>query len=387
MKNSKLKIKNFRILFCILHFAFLISAASAQSTNQSYPTAVNSNEISGRIAARDVGDARLTDYFYVFGGGQGDVFINVQTTNFNGDVDIFTVGNLKPLTKITIYADDKTNETGRVVYLRQPAKLILRVEGRSPNDDAATFRIKFAGSFEPVQASAENTAPDAPEVKSENQTDVRVNSVGTILEVKSKPLPPPKETVAKKEVKPKRKKPSDLAENKRNAKEKEVSSDESQPTKAEVKENAALESKIEETKEEAVAKKSEVEDQEKPAPTVIVTDNVVKETPKTDTEKPTGETEGKSVAKTNKAAKKNNSENNAETTAKSNPKAASKKAKEPNPLENVHLIILLKDGTRIERSMTEVVKVSVDKGVLTVISNDGTIRRYPILDVAKMTIE
>ncbi|MBD0390479.1 MAG: polyketide synthase, partial [Nostoc sp. C3-bin3] len=42
-----------------------------------------------------------------------------------------------------------------------------------------------------------------PEVKSENQTDVRVNSVGTILEVKPKPLPSPKETVAKKEVKPK----------------------------------------------------------------------------------------------------------------------------------------------------------------------------------------
>jgi aminoglycoside 6'-N-acetyltransferase I len=96
MKKSKLKNKSLRILFCILHLAFLTSAISAQSTNQSYPTAITSNEITGRIAARDIGDARLTSYFYVFGGGQGDVFINVQTSNFNGDVDVFTQGNLKP---------------------------------------------------------------------------------------------------------------------------------------------------------------------------------------------------------------------------------------------------------------------------------------------------
>lgn len=387
MKNSKLKIKDFRILFCILHFAFLISAAMAQSTNQNYPTAVTANEISGRIAARDIGDARLTDYFYTFNGNQGDVFINVQTTNFNGDVDIFTAGNLKPLTKITIYANDSTSETGRVVYLRQPAKLILRIEGRSPNDDPANFRIKFAGSFEPLQASAESSAPGTPEVKSENQTDVRVNSVGTILEVKPKPLPPPKETVAKKEAKPKGSKPADTAKNKKDAKENEVAADESQPSKADAKENAAEERKTEERKEETAARMSETENEEKPAPAVVVTDNTAKETPKTDEEKPAEETEVKSIAKTTGAKKNNSSESSAAITTKSNPKAKTKKPAEPNPLENVHLIILLKDGTRIERAMNEVVKVSVDKGVLTVIANDGAIRRYQILDVAKMTIE
>jgi hypothetical protein len=375
MKNSKLEIKNFRILFCILHFAFLISTVSAQSTTQSYPTAITSNEISGRIAARDIGDARLTNYFYIFGGGQGDVFINVQTANFNGDVDVFTAGNLKPLTKITIYADDTTSETGRVVYLRQPTKLILRIEGRSPNDEAATFRIKFAGSFEPAQAAtAENSASEMPEVKSENQTDVRVNSVGTILEVKPKPLPPPKETIAKRDVKPKRKKSVGVPENSKDTKEKEVAAVESQPSKADVKENTTEERKTEERKEETVVRKTETEAEEKAAPT-------------TNAENPAEETEKKPIGKTRKTTAKNSSENNAGTTAKARLGNKTKKAKEPNPLENVHLVILFKDGTRIERAMSEVVKVGVDKGILTVIAKDGSIGRYSILDVAKMTIE
>ncbi len=37
--------------------------------------------------------------------------------------------------------------------------------------------------------------------------------------------------------------------------------------------------------------------------------------------------------------------------------------------------------------MSEVLRVGVDKGVLTLITKDGKIARYSILDVAKMTIE
>ncbi len=383
MKKSKLKIKNFRFLFCILHCAFCIVFVKAQSTNQSYPTAVTSNEISGRIAARDIGDARLTSYFYIFGGGQGDIFINVQTSNFNGDVDVFTHGNLKPLTKVTIYADDSTNETGRVVYLRQPAKLILRVEGRSPNDDAATFRIKFAGSFEPVQAVAENSASEMPEVKSENQTEVRVNSVGTIVEVKPKPLPLPKETIAKKEVNPRRKKSVDAPENKKDTREREVAADESEPTKADIKENAT-----EERRQETAVEKREAEGKKKTAPLGVDTDTTAKrDETKTDLENSPEVTEEKSVEKTTETPAKSSAENAAKTAAKSKLKSKPTKVKEPNPLENIRLIILFKDGTRIERAMSEVIKVGVDKGVLTVIAKDGSIGRYSILDVAKMTIE
>ena len=389
MKDYELRITNYELravtkilcILCVLCSA--VFSANAQSTNQSYPTAITSNEISGRIAARDIGDARLTSYFYVFNGNQGDVFINVQTSNFNGDVDIFTAGNLKPLTKITIYADDTVSETGRVVYLRQPAKLILRIEGRSPNDDAATFRVKFAGSFAPVEAAiAENSASEIPEVKSENQTAVRVNSVGTIVEVKPKPVPSPKETIAKKEVKPRRKNLPGAPGNKKDTKEREVA-DQSQPMKIDVKENTT-----EERKEETAVEKRETEEEKKNAPVVIITDNTAKEDEtKTDRENSPEETKEKSVEKTAGTTAKNSAENKSATAVKSKPKSKPIKVKEPNPLENIRLIILFKDGTHIERAMSDVIKVGVDKGTLTVISKDGSIGRYSILDVAKMTIE
>ena len=88
-------------VFLLLIFLFS-SISNAQSTSSSYPTAISSNEISGRIAARDIGDSRLTTYYYVFNGNQGDIFINVLTKNLDGDIDIFTANGLKPLTKILI---------------------------------------------------------------------------------------------------------------------------------------------------------------------------------------------------------------------------------------------------------------------------------------------
>ena len=61
--------------------------------------------------------------------------------------------------------------------------------------------------------------------------------------------------------------------------------------------------------------------------------------------------------------------------------------KEPDPLEKVNLVILFKDGTTIARPMSEVLRFTVDKGQLTVIAKDGSIGRYSILDVARVTIE
>ena len=61
--------------------------------------------------------------------------------------------------------------------------------------------------------------------------------------------------------------------------------------------------------------------------------------------------------------------------------------KEPDPLEKVNLVILFKDGTTIQRPMSEVLRFTVDKGLLTVIAKDGSIGRYSILDVARVTIE
>ena len=354
LTNFKKRFYKLPGIVCILFSIFI--SVNAQSTCQNFPTPITSNQISGMINARDLGDSRLTSYFYTFNGNQGDVFINVVTGNFNGDIDIFNAENLNPLTKIVVYADSSNNETGRVVYLRKPEKLILRVQGRTPNDEPATYTIKFAGSFQPVLNVAEIEQPKPPEVKAESQSDVIVNSVGTIIGVKPKPSPP--ETVAKAEDEPK-----------------------AEVEKKEVKEDNA--GKVSET---PLKEKAEDERQPEKKLEVVVTENVATPEEK-EKEAPVekAETETKTEEKAETPATKSRTRPSRTVTrrAKPEPKPAA-----PNPLESVRLIILFKDGSKIERPMSEVSRVNVDnKGMLMIVSKDGTIGRYSILDVAKMTIE
>lgn len=362
MENRKRKTKSSsggnnirRVIFCVSILIFCAFSIDAQSTDQSFPTPVSSNEIDGRIAARDLGDARLTTFFYAFGGVQGDVFINVKTTNLDGDIDVFVAGNLRPLTKITVFSDAPQSETGRVIYLRKPEKLILRIQGRTPNDGAATFNLKFAGSFAPAAAALASEAPELPEVKAENNGDVIVNSVGTIVGIKPKPTTAaPKETVAANEPpKTKPKKTSKKSENKK-----------TETDETTVSENSALE-------------KTEKDSENLPPPVVET-----EKTPEENTAAANKKTSRKSPP-ANRKVKSRAAKNADENTAASE----NEKTIEPNPLESVRLLIVFKDGTKIERPMSEVLRVGVDKGVLTLITKDGNISRYPILDVAKMTIE
>src|ERR1700750_984485 len=92
----------------IIVVAVLLLAAgsvSAQSIDPNAPSPVRSNSITGRIAARDLGDARLTDHYYAITGTPGDLLITVNSSNLNGDIDVFTAGTLRPLLKLTIYAE------------------------------------------------------------------------------------------------------------------------------------------------------------------------------------------------------------------------------------------------------------------------------------------
>jgi hypothetical protein len=380
MKNSKSKIQNCRLLFCILHFAFCISLVSAQSTNQSYPTAVTTNEISGTIKARDLGDARLTSYFYAFNGDQGDVFINVVTKNLNGDIDIFTADGLRPLTKIVVYADASDSETGRVFYLRKPEKLIMRVQGRTPNDDPATFRIKFAGSFAALPQTEETEESLIPEVKSTTESDIRVNSVGTIIEVKPKPTPTPKQTAEKKVERAEKTtdEPKDVV------KEITVETPTDKSVIAEANPAGQTETKVE--------IKEEPKQEETKKLEVVVTDNIAPKKEQiaenAEKEKPV-EDAANDRTEVSKAVEETTVAKTPEKTSARSKNAKTKKEKsaEPDPLANIRLIILFKDGAKIERPMSEVLKVGVDKGVLTIISKNGSIGRYSILDIAKMTIE
>lgn len=339
--------------YCVL--AFLVAACCSdglgQSTDQSYPTPITSNQINGTIKARDLGDSRLTSYFYIFNGSQGDVFINVVTSNLNGDIDVFNASNMNPLTKIVVFADSSNNETGRVIYLRKSEKLILRIQGRTPNDDPATYTIKFAGSFQPFLNISEIEQPPAPVVKNETESDVIVNSVGTIIGVKPKPTPAPTSV-------------ENTAENEEEQKESAAKAD-SENTSVQTAEN------VKETgTKEAPDKKIEV----------VVTENNLSQ------EKTVAENETITTIK-----KIENKKAPEKTNSPAKPKSKTSKSEKtavPNPLENVRLIVLFKDGSKIERPMSQISRVNVDnKGVLTIVSKDGSIGRYSILDVAKMTIE
>ncbi len=362
-----------RALLTLVFGSFLVAQAFAQSASQEFPTAVQSNEISGTIKARDIGDARLTTYYYAFNGEQGDLFINLVTRNFAGDIDVFTANGLRPLTKVVVYADYSEAETGRAIYLRKPEKLLLRVQGRTPNDDEATFRLKFAGSFVAMRSEDVPVGSEMPKVVAENRGGIRVNSVGTIL-------PPPPKPVEREEEKAKTEivvddypagQPSPITGEKTS-----VSSEVSRrasvvvtdTTKAEEKPTATASrpgragSRRRNPARNEPAKKDEARSSAEPD---AETDTPVDEKP---------------------AASESPSFRTLANRRRSNPpkKAAEPK---PDPLDAINLVIQFKDGTTLEKRMSEVAKFSADKGVLTLNLKNGSVSRYPIVDVAKVTIE
>lgn len=375
----------------------------AQSTSQDFPTAIVSNEISGTIKARDMGDSRLTTYYFALNGDQGDLFINLVTRNFSGDIDVFTVNGLKPMTKIVVYADYGDVETGRAIYLRKPEKMILRINGRTPNDDAATFRLKFAGSFVAAKADEPGGDPGLPKVSSEGRGSVRVNSVGTILP----PLPRPVETPAEKiETSPEiiakseeKADPNAKAEEKTD--EKAEAKAETKPADAE-KSETPVESKPTPSLEVVVTDPVETNSKIEPKPTLTTKGRkpIKRTKPAKPKEKPVAETPTEKSAAQAQPAEPEKAAPEVETiaptvktlTGKRRSRAAKKPVEpkpepKPDPLASINLVIQFKDGSSFEKKMSEVFKFSVDKGIMTVILKDGTITKYPILDIAKVTIE
>src|SRR4030095_13638141 len=104
--------------------------------------------------------------------------------------------------KFTVYAGSSSPIT-KGIYLRRQEALILRVEGRTPNDDDATYRLHFGGSFEPITAGPladhEDALEAATPTTATNQGDRRVSSVGARIdeprtEVAATPKPEPTPT-------------------------------------------------------------------------------------------------------------------------------------------------------------------------------------------------
>src|SRR3989337_774128 len=121
-----------RRLILALVFALLpVASSEGQSIDLTSPTPVVSNEIAGSIAPLDIGDARSSRFFYVFNGVQGDLELTVESNNLDGDVDIFLANNMRPLTKVTLYAGAGSSRSTKTVYLRRDEPLILRVQART----------------------------------------------------------------------------------------------------------------------------------------------------------------------------------------------------------------------------------------------------------------
>src|SRR5690242_19311798 len=105
-------IRLFSLLAALLAVLLAMPASvPAQSVDPSAPAPVRTNTVNGQIAARDVGDSRMTDHYYSFTGTPGDLQITVQSQNLNGDIDVFTAGTLRPLLKLTMYAESSSPVT------------------------------------------------------------------------------------------------------------------------------------------------------------------------------------------------------------------------------------------------------------------------------------
>ena len=357
-------------------FLMFVIAAHGQSTLPDHPTPISRNEIEATIRARDVGDARLTTHYYWFEGAQGDVFINWTSKNFAGDVDLFVQNGLKSLTKMVVYADFGEVETGRVIYLRKPEKLLLRVQGRTPNDEAATYRMKFAGSFVAAAAN-ENDVPAMPIVGETVTGAVRVNSVGTILP----PTPKPAETKAEETTKAATVE-TDAANVEKVEPEKQIN--EKQANTGEEKETPKLEVVVDDPVKKAEPKKQSVVG--RPPRRARTTRN----TRAKQTETKAAKDESSAVADdkvATDAAVESPVPPETKSASKGSTEEKQKSTAKTDPLANVQLVIMFKDGSKIERPLPEVFRFSVDRGVLTVVSKDGRVGKYQMVDVARVTIE
>ena len=345
------------VLNALLVLVFFVFA-DAQSVEQAFPTPITTNELRATIEPRSVGDARLTSYYYAFDGTQGDIFVNVVSKNLNGDIDIFVRDGLRLLSKIVVYADVGDGETGRVVYLRKPEKLLLRIQGRSPNDDPATVQIKFAGSF---VAAAAADVPEPPRV-AKRSTEAEPL---TALQKDGSVAPPADVPI-------------------------EVAKAEKETEKAqETSENPSPDV---------------VQQPKMAAPGKTVRNRVIVESTLPDPMETTTASTGAAARKTPAdpklpATKPSSSRRNARTVRSTERDSGAQPSTDPetaptvpeaetrDPMADFRLVIVFKDDSRVERPMTEILRFTVDRGVLTVVDRSGRIGRYSMADIKRVGIE
>ena len=338
----------------VLFLVLLLTTASvslAQSLDVGAPTPVRANSVSGRIEARDLGDSRLTDHYYRFTGTPGDLLITVQSTNLNGDLDVFTAVTLRPLLKLTLYAESTAPVT-KGIYLRKREDLILRIEARSPNDEQGSYKLFFGGSFEPLPGgpdiaedeSAGTEKTETPAVA--GRKTKRVSSVGARIE---EPEPPATEVAAA-------------------------------PTPQPTPEPTPEAKPVETPKRTTAEKRTETETTRTTTPRNTRGRNRPAATPPTTSRRqPTTRTKEPAPVEEPSTAEERKS---TETPAP----RAKPAAPEPEPETGPRLIIETNDGTLINRSMSGIRRVTIENGQVVVTGKDGKINRILLANVVRMQI-
>lgn len=327
---------HFAKLIVALLFGFAITInGSAQSTDPALPTAVVSNEINGRISPRDTGDARLTRHFYIFTGTPGDLVITVESQSLDGDVDLFTFGNMRPLAKLTLYAGATSASATKNIFLRKQEALLLRIEARSTNDAEGSYRIRFDGAFalasSDTAGQSESNRLPAPVINFGERNTRRVTSVGGKVEADERVEAVEAETSGN--VKATRESAATVR-----APNPVVSSEPSPPV----------------------------------APTVTPKPVVVK----------AARTKPPRPSRTSRVRSEPVPKNRTPPVPKPNSPPAA-----PPPIISARLIIETRDGTRLEREMNTVRRITVENNQLVIVTKDGRFERQSMTNVLRMSIE
>jgi hypothetical protein len=349
--------------------ALAAANARAQSSDVNHPTPVFASEVTGRIAARDVGDPRRTRHFYAFRGTEGDVSVTLEASGLVGDVDVFTATTLRPLVKFTLLGDP--TRITKSFYIRGEESLVLRVEARSAGDAEGAYRISFGGSFATAPASLAD-APEQPEpTLAERPRDPntrRVTSTGARIE-EPKPAPTPAPTPAAEVAArpaPSTTRPAPRASARRN----------NRPARPAARSTTSA----------PQPKSSEAASAEmKPADSSTVE-------PGRDAEK-SADTERPAPATPARSAPRRRSTNTRASRARA---PVERTANEAQPSGNVapapaaatgRLVIITLDGQLLEREMKTVRSVTVENGQLVITTLDGKTIRRPMANVLRMSIE
>lgn len=381
-----------RQLFVITSFVALCASlllltslvASAQSNDLGSPTPIYSPEITGRIVPLDVGDARQTRHFYTFNARPGDLELTVEASNLDGEIDLYAASTMRPLAQVALYSGLGSN-IARTVFFRQEGTVVLRVQARTPNDSDGTYRIRLGGTFSPStlpppnESASSNANAPAPRATPAEKGVRRVNSIGARIE---EPKSEATESAATTTTTPERAttpQPATTAKT---------------PTTRANASNRTTTARRGTTRRGTTTRTNTPTADSAKASTGPAQPTSESKTAPNNDEKPGEElpqsgpartTPNAKPARTNRASRAGQPASNAtNTTPAASPAAATATGLEA---PGARVVVEMRDGTRVEREMSDVRRVAVEGRFVVIVLKNGRVERHPLADVQRMSIE